>query len=258
MNVVATNQMLSEAFDDVAARYDVMVALSPGYHAQLVASAREFVRSLTGPDGPATEFDRPLRIVDLGCGSGASTGALVDAVAEAGLRCEIVGVDASTGMLDSARRKAWPAGVRFVQGTAQQLAQGELHALSADPDGFDGVFAAYLLRNVPECDRDAFLAGLHARLRPGAPVLLHDYSVAGRPVATAAWSALCWGVIVPLSAVLTRRPDLFTYLWRSVLEFDSVEQAMARLQRGGYTDVRTRGVPGWQVSMVHMIHGRRS
>lgn len=257
MSADATSR-LREAFDDVAPEYDLMVGLIPGYHAQLVASAREFVRSLTDADGPGTVFDRPLRIVDLGCGSGASTGALVQAFGDAGLRVEIIGVDVSAGMLESARRKKWPAGVRFVQGTAEQVARGEVEGLAPTPDGFDGVFAAYLLRNVPEGERDAFLAGLYARLRPGAPVLLHDYSVAGQPVATAAWTALCWGVIVPLSVALTRRPGLFTYLWRSVLEFDSVVQTMARLQRAGYSDVRARGMPGWQSSMVHMVHGRRS
>lgn len=249
---------LSSAFDDVARHYDAMVALSPGYHAQLAASAREFVRSVMAGRGGGAGA-RPLRVIDLGCGSGASTRALVDALAEAGTTCEIVGVDASAGMLDRARRKTWPATVTFVHGTAGQLASEELPGVASGGSGerYDGIFAAYLLRNVPEDERDGFLAGLLDRLRPGAPVLVHDYSVADRPLAAAGWSALCWGVIVPLSVVLTRRPGLFTYLWRSVLEFDSVERAMERLQRAGYSDVRARGVPGWQGAMVHMIHGRR-
>ena len=53
------------AFDRVARSYDLMVALSPGYHAQLRSSARALVEAL-----PATPGRRP-RVVDLGCGTGA-------------------------------------------------------------------------------------------------------------------------------------------------------------------------------------------
>ena len=52
------------AFDRVARSYDLMVALSPGYHAQLRSSALALVEAL-----PATPGRRP-RVVDLGCGSG--------------------------------------------------------------------------------------------------------------------------------------------------------------------------------------------
>lgn len=51
-----------------------------------------------------------LRLLDAGCGTGASTAALLAVAPHA----DIVAVDASRGMLDAARAKDWPATVRFV------------------------------------------------------------------------------------------------------------------------------------------------
>ncbi|MDO5626983.1 MAG: class I SAM-dependent methyltransferase [Mobilicoccus sp.] len=229
-------------FDGVAPAYDLMVGLSPGYHAQLRASARAFVESLP-------RRSAPLLLLDLGCGSGASTRALVTELDAAGLTYRLVGIDASAGMLAQAQRSTW-RDVTFEHARAE-----DVPALLAERGWTpDGIFAAYLLRNVTE--RDAMLGGLAAHLAPGAPVLVHDYSVAGDPLARAAWTLLCWCIIVPLSVVLTRRPGLFVYLWRSVLDFDSTETVMQRFLRAGLTDVRTRRVPGWQGSMVHMVHGK--
>ena len=45
------------AFDDVAGTYDLMVRLSPGYHAQLRESAAALVEAL-----PETPGRRPLQI----------------------------------------------------------------------------------------------------------------------------------------------------------------------------------------------------
>lgn len=233
------------AFDEVARRYDLMVGMSPGYHAQLRASAQAFVDSLPRDAG------REFVLLDLGCGSGASTRALVDALEAAGIRYRLTGIDASHGMLAEAGRDSWPAGVTFEQARAEDVPD----LLRSRDQRVDGVFAAYLLRNVSE--RDALLTGLWKRLVPGGPVVIHDYSVAGRPFAMAAWTLLAWGVIVPLSVVVTRRPGLFVYLWRSVLDFDSVPRVMDRLVHARYDDVRARGVPGWQASMVHIVHGRR-
>ena len=62
---------MPDAFDEAADRYDLMVALNPGYHAHLRSAAAVLLR------GDASTGSRPLRLVDLGCGSGASTRALL-------------------------------------------------------------------------------------------------------------------------------------------------------------------------------------
>ena len=78
--VSAAHGEVPEAFDEVADRYDLMVALNPGYHAHLRRSARDLVARL--PQG------QTCRILDLGSGSGASTRALVDELDRADVRAE--------------------------------------------------------------------------------------------------------------------------------------------------------------------------
>lgn len=234
-----------EAFDEVADRYDLMVALNPGYHAHLRVSAHVMADNL----GPRTG----ARVMDLGCGSGASTRALVGALSRGGIVGTVVGVDGSTGMLARARAKSWPVGTRFVQGRAEAL---PLVCADAGLDApLDGVFAAYLLRNVP--DRDALLRSILAQLRPGGVLVVHEYSVAGRPTAEAVWTAVCRGVVVPLGWLTSGRTRLYHYLWRSVLEMDSVETVMQRMLDAGFEDVRTRTVRGWQRGIIHTFHARK-
>ncbi|HYN28733.1 MAG TPA: class I SAM-dependent methyltransferase [Dermatophilaceae bacterium] len=238
-----------EAFDEIAATYDRMVGMSPGYHAQLRRSADVLVDAVAAR--PVTA-DRPLRLVDLGCGSGASTRALVDALAARGLAADVVGVDGSAGMLGQARAKSWPEGVRFVNARAEELVD---RADLAGDGGLDGVLAAYLVRNV--ADRDALCVGLRDALAPGGALVLHEYSVAGNRAATAVWTATCLGVVVPLGWVTSRRTRLYRYLWRSVLDFDSVAQLLGRLERAGFVQVRATTPRGWQRGIIHTVSGRR-
>ena len=67
--------VLADAFDRAAPTYDAMVALSPGYHDQLATAAGALVDRLPRPE-PGTDS---LVVLDLGCGSGASTRAVLDA-----------------------------------------------------------------------------------------------------------------------------------------------------------------------------------
>ena len=58
----------TEAFDRGAGHYDLMVALNPGYHRELRRAAGALIERVG--DG------RGLSLIDLACGSGASTRAL--------------------------------------------------------------------------------------------------------------------------------------------------------------------------------------
>ncbi|MFC4564466.1 class I SAM-dependent methyltransferase [Nocardiopsis mangrovi] len=226
---------LTEEFDTAAASYDRLVAANPGYHRHLRVSARR----LGLPRGGAG-----LRVLDLGCGTGASTAALVSVLP----RAEIIAVDASAGMLDAARAKRWPPGVRFVHARAEDLTLRDIGGPA------DAALAAYLLRNCPDPDRALTVMG--SLLRPGGRVALHEYSVADSARARAVWHAVCWGVVIPAGRALTGRADLYRYLWRSVLAFDGAAALRDRMRAAGLEGVRTAPLPGWQYGITHTFVGR--
>ncbi|SEP62198.1 class I SAM-dependent methyltransferase [Microlunatus flavus] len=234
-----------DAFTQAASRYDRMVSLNPGYHRHLRSAAAGLLETL--------DPHRLLRLVDLGCGSGASTRALLAAARAERADVRVTGVDASGGMLEQARAKRWPVGVDFHQGLAQDLgAHREEWGLQAPADG---VLAAYLFRNVVE--RDAVLADVHALVSDGGTLVVQEYSVAGSPLASAVWTLVSWAVVIPLSWITSRQTRLYRYLWRSVREFDSVQTFVDRLYAAGFVDVEVRTVPGWQNGILHTFRARK-
>lgn len=234
-----------EAFSEVADRYDRMVSLNPGYHRHLRSAADALLETL--------DPHRPLRLLDLGCGSGASTRALLAAARAEGAEVEVTGVDASAGMLAQAEAKSWPTGVEFHEGLAQDL--GSHRGRWGLTASADGVLAAYLFRNVTE--RDAVLADVHDLLSGGGTLVVQEYSVAGSPAAGAVWTLVSWLVVIPLSWITSRRTRLYRYLWRSVREFDPVQTFVDRLYAAGFVDVEVRTVPGWQQGILHTFRARR-
>jgi ubiquinone/menaquinone biosynthesis C-methylase UbiE len=106
--------------------------------------------------------DPPVRILDLGCG----TGSLAVLLAQAGH--EVTGIDASMQMLALARAKAATAGVRLDLGRAD----------AADPPfgpaSADVVLCRHVLWSLP--DQDAVLANWTRLLRPGGRLVLIEGS----------------------------------------------------------------------------------
>ncbi len=218
------------AFDACANVYDRLVGANPGYHAHLRLSARRM--RLPG-------HGQGLRLLDAGCGTGASTAALLSVAPQA----EIIAVDASRGRLDEAQAKPWPPSVRFVHSPIEALAENGI----AGP--FDGILAAYLIRNLS--DPDTQLHAFRRLLRPGATLAVHEYSVRDSRAAIWVWHAVCWGIIIPSGWRQTRDATLYRHLWRSVLTFDGVRRFRHRLRDAGFTVVHSQTMPGWQTNIVH-------
>ena len=223
------------AFDAGAPAYDKLVGANPGYHSHLRLSAQR-MRLPTHGEG--------LRLLDAGCGTGASTAALL-AVAP---RAEIVAVDASSGMLAQATAKRWRPSVRFVESRIEDMADAGVYG------PFDGIFAAYLMRNL--ADKDGQLARFRTLLRPGGVLAVHEYSVRDSRVATAVWNTVCATIIIPSGRLRSGDASLYRYLRRSVNRFDGAAEFRDRLRANGFTSVCSQTVPGWQRNVVHTFVGQ--
>jgi ubiquinone/menaquinone biosynthesis C-methylase UbiE len=226
---------ITGAFDAGAPAYDKLVDANPGYHAHLRLSAK---RMGLPNDGEG------LRLLDAGCGTGASTAALV-AVAP---KAEIIAVDASSGMLAEAAAKAWPTSVTFIQSRIEDLSEAKV----CGP--FDGILAAYLVRNL--ADKDTQLRDFRALLRPGGTLIVHEYSVRDSRLATAVWNIVCAAIIIPSGRLRSGDARLYQYLRRSVNRFDGAGEFRDRLRANGFTAVRSETMPGWQRNIVHTFLGQ--
>jgi ubiquinone/menaquinone biosynthesis C-methylase UbiE len=225
------------AFDAGAFAYDRLVGANPGYHDHLRLSASR----MRLPDE-----GRGLRLLDAGCGTGASTAALLAAAPNA----EITAIDASGAMLARARAKPWPASVTFVHTPVEDLAAAGVHG------PFDAILAAYLIRNVPA--PDTVLGDLRGLLRPGGTLAVHEYSVRDSRRARAVWQAVSLSVIIPAGQLAAGDAGLYRYLRRSVAGFDGAARFRRRLRAAGFTGVHSETVPGWQRGIVHTFLATRS
>lgn len=220
-------------FDRVAGAYDLLTGMNPGYRRHLRMSAG---RMGLAPDA---------RILDLCCGTGLSTAAVQAVYPSA----TITGLDASAGMLATARKKTWGSRVNFVHGDAMDPA-------AAGVTGpFDGILMAYGIRNVP--DADLCLSRLFELLSPGGVICFHEYSVRDSLRARALWNAVTMGVIIPGGLVTSPGSNIYRYLRRSVLDFDGVLAFEERLRRAGFRNVRTLPMDGWQKHIVHSFLATR-
>ena len=230
---------LPAAYDRAAATYDKMVNLTPGYHRHLQSAADALVEWLPAGGG--------LTVVDLGCGSGASTDALVNSMGHRGEPYAAIGIDASAGMLAEAHSKPWPTWVSFLEGRAESLP-------SLVPP-VSGVFAAHLFRDV--ADRDALLSSIWEALEPGGVLVVQDCCPAGSTRARVTWNAVSWSAAIPLAKAITRDSATYRQLWRTVLDNDSVDVLAERMLTAGFVDVEHRTVLGWPRGIRYTFRGRK-
>lgn len=228
----ARKEKVPEDFDEVAPTYDLLTSLNPGYHRHLRMSAARL--------GARPE----ARLLDLCCGTGASTEALVSVYP----RAPIEGLDASAGMLAAARLKPVLRGVRFMHGDATDPAA---HGARGP---YEGILMAYGLRNVPDPDR--CLGNLRALLAPGGTLCLHEYSVRDSRRARLTWNAVSLGIIIPGGLLTAPRSPIYRYLRESVRQFDGVSALEQRLRRAGFSGVQTLPMDGWQRGVLHTFRAR--
>ena len=103
------------------------------------------------------------RMLDVACGTGYWSACFAPAAAE------VVGVDANDAALEIASAK----NLRTTQAPVH-FCVGDAYALLADLGTFEAAFVGFFWSHVPHVELAHFIASLHARLAPGARVVMLD------------------------------------------------------------------------------------
>lgn len=164
----------------------------------------------------------PGRVLDLGAGTGAAAPIFDDR--------QVVALDPAPEMLT-----VNPARLRVI---------GAGERLPFEGGSFDGVFSAYVLRNLDSIP--ATLAEVHRVLRPGGVLAVVDL---GRPEAPLARALHRMGtaVVLPLAGAVIGARREYTYLHRSLDELPRPERLLA----GG--PLRLEGV--WRMGPLGFVYG---
>jgi ubiquinone/menaquinone biosynthesis C-methylase UbiE len=104
------------------------------------------------------------RVLDVGCGTGYLTRRLARAATPKG---KAIGLDASSGMLQQARRACPSDTCEFVVGAAEKL--------EFNDGSFDVVTSSLMLHHLPAQLRAEALSEMHRVLRPGGRLLIAEF-----------------------------------------------------------------------------------
>ncbi|MDQ6779725.1 MAG: ubiquinone/menaquinone biosynthesis methyltransferase, partial [Candidatus Eremiobacteraeota bacterium] len=175
------------------------------------------------------------RLIDLCCGTGASTRALARHVPNG----SVIGVDFSQAMLEVAQRRPLP-NLSYQQADVLQL---------PFPDAtFDGASMAFSMRNV--VDIGACLREIARVLKPGGRFVNLEVNKPAQPLLRRLFFIYFYGVIPTVGGLVGGDANAYRYLPQSLINFPGGEALAELFRANGFAHVRTASLMGG-VAAVH-------
>jgi demethylmenaquinone methyltransferase/2-methoxy-6-polyprenyl-1,4-benzoquinol methylase len=211
---------VAQMFGDLAPEYDRMNALitfglAPSWRAELVRRA--------APCGAC---------LDLGCG----TGDLTQALLQADPHARLVGLDLTPAMLGGARGRLEAAGLA----SRAALTRGDAERLPYADGAFDTVVSAFLMRNVG--DRAAAYREVARVLKPGGRFLQLELAKPGNALVRAGYLLYFRHGMPRLASLFSRNHDSFQYLAESIDRWPQPEGVADEIRRAGFARVECTGL----------------
>lgn len=211
-------------FNRVAKKYDLATFLSQGYQSDLQRSADRL-------DLKGNEL-----VLDLCCGTGKSTVCCLQNLTDG----KVIGIDNSEEMLRVAEEKY---SNKYERGKLEFL-QKDVMDLDYDDNNVDAILMAYGIRNMP--DYKKCLQNLLRILKPGGKIAFHEYSLNKNLLSHLYWKFLGYGVVIPISTMLSGSSTIFKYLVKSVDNFLPPQEFKNLLSEAGFVNVEKHNMPSWR------------
>lgn len=218
-------------FADVAPRYDLLnrvlsLRIDQLWRAHTVRRVQTYL------DNPAA------RILDLCCGTGDLLLAL-----EKRRRAPILGSDFCHPMLTASQAKR----------ARSPLFEADALALPLADASLDLVTCAFGFRNFANYREG--IAELHRVLRPGGAAAILEFSTPPNAAFRALYTFYSLQILPRIGALLSGRPDAYTYLPESVRKFPGAEALAADFRSAGFADVSfdrlTFGIVALHIARKH-------
>ena len=208
-------QQVEAMFDEIAPRYDVLNRVL-SFGVDVWWRKRAVALLADALDTP------PSRLLDV------ATGTADLAIEALSLGGEVVGVDISEGMLAGGREKLRRKGLA----DRVALVQGDAAALPFDDDTFDGALVAFGVRNFE--DLEAGLAGIRRVLRPGAPLVVLEFSHPTAFPVKQGYELYSKHVLPRIGRAVSGSSEAYEYLPESVAAFPDGEAFLTVMRAAGY------------------------
>ncbi|NEG95856.1 ubiquinone/menaquinone biosynthesis methyltransferase [Bifidobacterium sp. SMB2] len=230
-------------FSTIAERYDLVNDLASMGQDRLWRRAA--VRALETTRGGSLAG---LHILDVACGTGASSRALANRGAD------VIGCDIADGMLAVACRRETD-GSRV---NRHGIRRGEVRYVAADAmrlpfaDGeFDAVTVSYGLRNMPY--PEVALAQMRRVCRPGGRIVVLDFDMPDDLLWRAVYTRYSTVMLPLLGGLIGGGADAYRYLNASIAQWPGRHGVMAMLRETGWHDVAARPLSGGIASLCRAV-----
>jgi ubiquinone/menaquinone biosynthesis methyltransferase len=222
-------------FNRVAKKYDLATYLSQGYQDDLQRSVNRL------------ELKGDELVLDLCCGTGKSTISCLNNLPDG----KVIGIDNSEEMLRVTQIKYYEQYER----TKLEFEQKDVMELDYEDNRIDAIFMAYGIRNMP--DYKKALSNLYRILKPGGKISFHEYSLSENFLSHLYWKVLGYGVIIPVSTLISGSSTIFKYLVKSVDKFLSPKEFHSLLVETGFINVQKHNMPSWRKPILRTFTAQK-
>ncbi|MBR5951213.1 MAG: bifunctional demethylmenaquinone methyltransferase/2-methoxy-6-polyprenyl-1,4-benzoquinol methylase UbiE [Actinomycetaceae bacterium] len=205
---------VAQMFDEVSSRYDITnTVLTFG---QVFMWRAAVTRAIGVRPG--------MKILDLACGTGASTASFAKAGAD------VIGCDFSEGMIREGLRRR----------PHLNLIQGDAMDLPFEDESFDVVTMSYGLRNVQ--DPMKALEEMYRVVRPGGKLVISEFSTPVSQPMNFLYRFYITRVLPAISKVVSSDGAAYEYLHESILDWPDKNELGFMIKEAGWSDVQWRSL----------------
>lgn len=219
---MAKKEGIRRLFDSIAADYDrlnhiLSLNIDRGWRRKAVCEV--------------VDQQRPLKVLDVACGTGDFTIEIAQKVADGS---HVTGIDISEGMMDIGREKIRKAGVHA------DMSVADCESLPYDENTFDRVSVGFGVRNFENLELG--LSEMHRVLKTDGKLVILELSVPTNPFVRSCYMLYFQKILPAVGGFFSGDRGAYEYLRVSVLRFPSPDTFITMLKSAGFTDVQHRSL----------------